>query len=122
MVSADGEGSALASQPLTPFGHEPDTLCASRLALYSASEDMEERAGEENPRPARVEEREAVACADMLAYSRGVRSVDSTEETVRFGLRFMHFRIGVQKARLWRDSAERLSAFRVASRASGRGH
>ena len=95
MVSADGEGSALASQLLTPFGHEPDTLCASRLALYSASEHVEERAGEENPRPARVEEREAVACVDMLAYSRDVRSVDGTEESVRFGSVFMHFRIDV---------------------------
>ena len=93
MVSADGEGSALASQLLPPFGHEPDTLCASRLALYSASEDTEER--EENPRPARVEERDAVACADMLAYSRDVRSVDGTEESVQSGSRFMHFRIGV---------------------------
>lgn len=61
MSSADGEGSTL---PLpAPEPRQPDIERASRLAywLYSASEYMAGSAGEENPRPARAEQRAAVA-------------------------------------------------------------
>lgn len=41
---------------------------------------MRVSAGEENPRPARAEQRTVVAGADMLVYSRSVQSVDDDSE------------------------------------------